>query len=55
MEKDQVGEFAMDPDEAVGEGRLAFEPDDAPRHGGDGIPPDVDDPVSGPQRSRIDA
>ena len=52
MEKDQVGEFAMDPEETVGEGRLAFEPDDAPRHGGDRVPPDVDDPVPGPQRPR---
>ena len=54
MEKDQVGELAMDPEESVGERRLAFEPDHAPRDGRDGVPPDVDDPVSGPQRSRID-
>jgi hypothetical protein len=54
MEKDQVGEFAMDPEEAVGERRLALEPDDAPRDGGDRVPPDVDDPVPGPQRPRID-
>src|SRR5512140_534453 len=49
LEEDQVGECAMDPEETVGEGRLAFEPDHAPRHGGNDIPPDVDDPVPGPQ------
>jgi hypothetical protein len=54
MEKDQVGEFAMDPEETVGEGRLAFEPDDAPRNGRDRVPPDIDDPVPGSQRPRID-
>ena len=54
MEKDQAGEFAMNPEEAVGEGRLAVEPDDAPRHGRDGVPPDVDDPVPGAQRTGID-
>jgi len=54
VEKDQIGEFPVDPEEAVGEGRLAFEADDAPRDGGDGVPPYVDDPVPGPQRPRID-
>jgi hypothetical protein len=44
----------VDPEETAGEGSLALEPDDAPRHGGDHVPPDVDDPVPGPQRSRID-
>jgi hypothetical protein len=54
MEKDQVGEFAMDFEETVGERRLTLEPDDAPRDGGDDVPPYVDDPVPGPQRPRID-
>lgn len=53
MEKDQVGEFAMDLQEAIGEGRLAFEPDDAPRDGRDRVPPNIDDPVPGPQRPGI--
>jgi len=55
METDQVGEFAMDLVEAVGEGRLAFEADDAPRDGRDRVPPDVDDPVPGAKRPRVDA
>ena len=54
MEKYQAGEFAMDPEESVWEGGLAVEPDDAPRDRGDRVPPDVDDPVPGPQRPRID-
>jgi hypothetical protein len=55
MEKDQAGEFAVYPEEAAGEGRLAIEPDDPPRHRGDDVPPDVDDSVPGAQRPRIDA
>ena len=51
---DQNGKFRMDLEEAVGKGRLAFEPDDAPRDGRDGVSPDVDDPVPGPHRPRID-
>ena len=54
MEKDQDGEFAMNPEEAVGEGRLAVEPDDAPGDEGDRVPPDVDDPVPGAKRTGID-
>ena len=54
MEKDQVGELAVDPEETIGEGRLAIETDDPPRDGEDGVPPDVDDPVPGSQRPRVD-
>jgi len=55
MQKDQAGEFTVDLEKAVGEGRLGFEPDDPPRHGGNGVPTHVDDPVPRPQRPRVNA
>ncbi len=55
MEEDQVGELPVDPEEPFGKRILPVRADDAPRDGRDGVSQQVDDPVPGAQRSRIDA
>jgi len=54
MEKDQVGEFAMDPEEAVGEDASPSSRMTPHATGDTAFPRDVDDPVPGPQRPRVD-